>query len=67
MTPDEARELVEKIRRAMNDDEVAHALEDELYERVLRHIFSMSTNKEAKVLAGIALETKMLEFARWCA
>ncbi len=48
-----------------SDDEVAHAAEDNLRERVLRAIALTSGN--AAALAKAALATSSVRFSRWCA
>lgn len=47
------------------DDELAHSMEDALWEDVLRAIADGAPN--AAELAKAALATKELDFARWCA
>lgn len=65
MTLDEARAWVEKIRGLADDDEAAHAEEDELHQAVLDHVARGGEN--AQGLAAIALSTRAIAFARWCA
>lgn len=65
----EAREMLERVRKAARDgdDEQAHALEDELRERALRDIAHRADERHASELAHIALESSKLAFNRWCA
>lgn len=53
------------IKSIMNDDEAAHSEEDSLYAYVLRAI--VRGHDDPIGLATMALETKELEFSRWCA
>jgi hypothetical protein len=66
MTLDEVRAEVERIKAIAGDDEAAHAAEDDLWEKVLRTIASGYGDKPSS-LAAAALETKSIDFARWCA
>lgn len=67
MTRQDAYELLKLVQAAAedDDDERAHVREDKLWEAVLTAIAAGST--DAKALAEIALETKKLDFCRWCA
>jgi hypothetical protein len=66
MTIDGVRECVETIAKVCDDDEVAHNLEDALYEAVLRE-FASGHDGAVPDLAREALKTKDIDFARWCA
>lgn len=59
---EDIRARVEEIRGLANDDERAHAAEDELHQDVLRY-FAANGN----ALAEEALKTLDIDFARWCA
>jgi hypothetical protein len=74
MTIEEAKAAVEEIRwQAIRDDERAHSLEDELHVAVLKEIVEIYESNEdsplfrASELAKIALSTREIKFARWCA
>lgn len=60
----EARSQIEACA-GDDDDERAHGLEDELWERVLQAIAAGAEN--SRELAAEALKTKDMAFARWCA
>jgi hypothetical protein len=60
-TMTELKRCVELIAIVAEDDEVAHANEDELRHRVLQEL--ASTNP----LAAEVLKTSEIDFARWCA
>lgn len=62
MTIEEVRQRVEIIRRTVDDDERAHALEDALMHDVVRY-FAASGNQ----VALEALESLEIPFSRWCA
>jgi hypothetical protein len=66
----EVERLVAECARACieDDDEGAHAREDEMRELVLGHIASGNlTAEQAQDLARLSLQTEQYEFARWCA
>lgn len=65
MTVKEILKRVAEIKQAKGDDEKAHGLEDQLYHDVLVAIARGS--KKADELALAALETRYIEFSRWCA
>lgn len=67
MTHKEALERVNEIERAADDDvEVAHSLEDKLYEDALQDIASGEYEGTDK-LAQIVLLSKRIRFTRHCA
>jgi len=55
---DSCTRIVEIINILSSDDEVAHSLEDDFREAVLKQI--------EHPLAKIALKTSDIEFSRWC-
>jgi len=57
---------VAKIERVRGDDEAAHGREDDLHQRVLRHIAD-ETCDDPRGCAAEALKTLKIKFARWCA
>lgn len=59
-------EIIKAIGEDYIDDEVAHVMEDELHQAVLKYVASVS-DIYAQEMAGIALTTSKLKFARWCA
>ena len=56
---------LKEILRNSFDDEAAHDLEDKLYVDVLEAIAAGHAEPEA--LAHLALESKKIDFSRWCA
>lgn len=57
---------VKEIKEEQLDPEIAHLLEDSLYEQVLKEIaFGKCSNP--KIFAKEALKTKNISFRRWCA
>ena len=62
---EEVIDLVEAVERIQDDDESAHALEDDIWEAVLRAIAEGAD--DAKGLAAAALKTQDFGFSRWCA
>lgn len=60
------RKLVGEISEIMDDDEVAHSKEDDLYEMVLKAI-SQNNTDDPVGLCLEALKTKKMAFSRWCA
>lgn len=65
MTVDEAITRRAEIQDALNDPELAHALEDKFHRDVFRAIFVGAEQPQA--LALIALSTWEIEFPRWTA
>lgn len=61
----EVKKTVNDIKESVVDFEVAHELEDDLYEAVLKEV--VSGNPESKEMAREALKTKQIDFARYCA
>jgi hypothetical protein len=68
MDLEDVERLLAKIREASNaaDDEVAHGLQDELYEKVLGAIAHRDC-ADPVALADAALGVKAIDFARWYA
>lgn len=66
MTLDEIRAEVERIRGVANDYEVAHGWEDDLHQSVLAAIRD-GTCEAPPAAAMIALTTRDIDFARYCA
>lgn len=66
---EEARQRFERVCELVDDDESAHAREDDLHIFALRMIRDgqVDSLKDAQALADIALQTLDLKFARWCA
>lgn len=67
ITADEVRKRVEAIRDVMDDDEVAHILEDALYRRILENAVRGECVPDVAACAVIALEVSDMDFVRWCA
>ena len=59
-------EQVAAIRECVGDPDSAHSMEDDLYRIVLEHIGAGKVDDPA-LCACAALETKELDFPRWCA
>lgn len=60
-----AKAKLEEIRHAAPDDEKAHGLEDDFYMWTLKKV--RAGHPQSQKLAGIALKTSSIEFARWMA
>jgi hypothetical protein len=58
--------MVERVRGAAGDDEIAHSLEDDLY-HALMHAIANGECDDPSVCATEALKTEKMKFARWCA
>ena len=61
---------IENIRSVSNDPEVAHDMEDELYEAFIRHLAGMEDQFGKGNIgrkARLILSTKDIKFERWCA
>jgi hypothetical protein len=67
MEVSQVRQRVQAIADAADDPEDAHTREDQLLVDVLKVIADSSTDGQARALAGAALETRKIEFERWCA
>ena len=65
MKVEEVKARVESIENTKYDDEVAHSMEDALWQDVLEAIAKGSQDSQA--LAEEALKTTKIKFARWCA
>ena len=64
----QAVESIRKIAIDDLDDECAHSMEDRLHQRVLQALVNDETSGQTlRELAYLALESKKLDFARWCA
>jgi hypothetical protein len=59
-------ELIKAKGEFEHDDEVAHSMEDQLWQDVLTAI-AEGYCEDPKALAGEALRTVGLDFSRWCA
>ncbi len=66
MTLDEIKKKVKEIDETKYDNEVAHNLEDDLYEEFIKHI-AKTGNNEQREMARAVLKTKQIEFERWMA
>lgn len=65
MTLAEVKDTVRNINDSKGDFEMAHDMEDDLYENVLKEV--VVNNPEARAMAREALKTKHIDFARYCA
>lgn len=66
MTLHDVEVALESIRRIADDDEAAHGLEDDLYTHVLEAIRD-GVAEDPVMMAALALTSKDIHFARWCA
>lgn len=66
LTPKDVEEAVKNIAYIVGDDEAAHSEEDKLHQRVLEAIANDQC-AEPETCATIALKTRDIKFARWCA
>jgi hypothetical protein len=66
MTLEEAGERVREIEARIDDDEVAHSMEDDLYADFIKSIIRGKNNKLARIAQEV-LKTKELNFDRHCA
>jgi hypothetical protein len=66
LTPKHISGMVARIALKVDDEEVAHMLEDRLHQKVLRAIAD-GTCADPSGCARAALETSKLQFARHCA
>jgi hypothetical protein len=66
LTPEAIRRDIERIRAAASDPEVAHTLEDTLRAAVLQAI-AEGRCTDPQECARVALLTRQVDFARWCA
>lgn len=66
MTREEIEARIKEIKNRSHDDEIAHSLEDQLYENFIEWI-AESAGNEAGELAELVLTTREISFARWCA
>ena len=66
MKIEEAKEMVEKIAGYADDDETAHAMEDELYHDFITYV-SNGGKKDLQKIAKIIKKTEGFDFARWVA
>jgi hypothetical protein len=57
---------VKDIEKEKDDDEVAHSLEDQLYQDFVDHI-AKTGNNEQRRMARAVLRTNKIDFARLCA
>ena len=60
----EVKKTVNDIKESVVDFEGAHELEDDIYEAVLKEV--VSGNPESKEMARIALQTREINFPRYC-
>lgn len=65
MTVDELNKRIEYLKSIADDDEMAHAVEDEIRTQVLLAIMNGAENP--RELAALALTTDDIDFVRWYA
>jgi len=66
LTLSDVQKRIEEIRGKASDDEVAHAMEDQLHQDVLRAIAEDKCTAP-RSCANAALKTLDIDFCRWCA
>ena len=66
MTPESVIEAVCEIEKIAKDPEAAHSSEDALYFEVLEAI-ALGTCVNPQLCAELAIATRKIVFARWCA
>lgn len=66
MTVKDVEHAIAKIDSCKGDDEAAHSYEDDLHMDVLRAIADGEAESPVE-MAALALTTKDIDFARWCA
>jgi hypothetical protein len=66
MSIDEVQKRISEIRELKHDAESAHAFEDDLYADFVRWVSQAGTT-EQRHIAHLILETKLIDFPRWCA
>ena len=68
MTIEDIQHEVLRVTYYKDDDEIAHHTEDELYENFISYIANNApVPKDVADMASAVLETKRIEFKRWCA
>lgn len=67
MTLAEIHQRIATIRSSVNDPEAAHDEEDDLWRRVLEAIASGEHEGSPQDLARAALQSREINFPRWCA
>lgn len=60
------RASLDAIKAEAHDDEAAHVMEDELHQTVLMAIAVGRCEKPSEA-AALALKSREIKFARWCA
>ena len=58
---------VKQIVGCIDDDELAHSLEDALYRDIISWISNLGVRKNVRLICEEALKTEDLPFSRWCA
>lgn len=66
LSPAKVRGEVERIRGLAHDPETAHGAEDALWRTVLEVIRDTPGDSWMRMLAKEALETRSINFERWC-
>lgn len=66
MTLDDIKKAVAEIEEISDDDETAHAREDDLFMAFINHV-ARSGPPELAEMASEVLKTQQIGFARWCA
>lgn len=67
MTIENIEARLQIIRNKADDDEHAHALEDDLRRDVLEFIAANAGDSQTRALAATALKSEDIGFSRWCA
>ena len=67
-TKEELRELLAQFKAQAGDPEMAHAMEDEIWEKTLVHIATnLNDMDDARLFARKALDTKRIPHDKWYA
>lgn len=66
LTVEDVKTRVEGIRDMSGDPEQSHSAEDSLYRDVLLAISLGMSARRAAELADAALESRKIDFPRWC-
>jgi hypothetical protein len=75
MTPEQAQHNIDRLKEISDDDERAHSFEDEMYINFVNTIADLDKRTDftffdlAELInaAKIIVQSRDLEFARWCA
>lgn len=66
INPSYVEGIIKEIMEISGDDEMAHSLEDTLYQNIIAAIANEEI-VDAKKCCELALKSADIDFARWCA